>query len=811
MITGATTVDVLVAYLGALAAGHAVLLAPDGDRLGLDLIAAYDPDVVIDAAGISGMDERRLMTSYDLHRDLALLLSTSGSTGSPKMVRLSQQNLQSNAESIAEYLGIVSSDRAVTTLPLYYSYGLSVIHSHLLAGAAIILTDLSVVDSCFWDLFREHGGTTFAGVPHTFDQLDRIGFHRMELPTLRYVTQAGGPLSPDQVLRYAELGRRSGWDLYVMYGQTEATARMAYLPPTLTTRYPNTIGQPVPGGSFTLIPVADAPSDVGELAYSGPNVMLGYAESRDDLGLGRTVHILRTGDLARQVDQVYQIVGRRSRIAKVFGLRIDLQHLETLLADHGVTAWCADAGDAVVIAVRGDMNDADRTRDLLRWQAGLPARATRVCLVAQPPRLATGKPDYRAIATLSDPTPVKVPARPNPPVRTTAHELGELYSQILNRRDVTVDSTFVSLGGDSLSYVEMSIRLEDAVGTLPANWHTTSIRDLAAASSRRTNWRMLETNVGLRAAAIIAIVGTHAQLFTLRGGAHALLAIAGYNVGRFHLTDANRRARIRHILTSIGRIVIPSVVWIAAVAALTGNYTITNVVLLDTVLGSDEWSTRRHFWFVEALVYILVALVLLLTIPALDRAERGWPFWFPITLVGMGLLTRYGLANGQETRLGDAHVIFWLFALGWACAKATSGWHRLLLTVVTSVTVTGFFDAPVRDGVVIGALLLLVWVPVVAIPAPLARLVGVLAGGSLYIYLTHWQIYPYLDDYSTVLAVVASVLFGVGYWKLTSWLVPKAAGRFTSLRRDRRSTPGPNRGSPHHPEHDHVQWGTREQ
>ncbi|PRC48646.1 AMP-dependent synthetase, partial [Mycobacterium sp. ITM-2017-0098] len=159
-------VATLVHYLGALAGGHVVLPVPAG-REHTDVIAAYRPDVVVDASGV----HIRADAGHELHPDLALLMSTSGSTGSPKLVRLSHANLVANAKSIVEYLGIRETDRAATTLPLSYCYGLSVVHSHLLAGATLILTERSVADAEFWDLFRRNQGTTFAGVPYTFELL----------------------------------------------------------------------------------------------------------------------------------------------------------------------------------------------------------------------------------------------------------------------------------------------------------------------------------------------------------------------------------------------------------------------------------------------------------------------------------------------------------------------------------------------------------------------------------------------------------------------------------------------------------------
>ena len=251
LLEAANDVDSVVTYLAALAGGHPVLLAAPGDtERHADLVDRYRPDVV-QASGRQ-MREVRSGTGHDLHPDLAVLLSTSGSTGSPKLVRLSLANVLANARSIAAYLGIRDTDRAITSLPLHYCYGLSVLNSHLVSGAAVVLTELSVADACFWDLVDASGATSFAGVPYTFELLEASGFRDRAVPSLRYLTQAGGRMDPARVREYAELGRRRGWDLFVMYGQTEATARMAYLPPDLAAEHPEAVGVPIPGGAFRL-------------------------------------------------------------------------------------------------------------------------------------------------------------------------------------------------------------------------------------------------------------------------------------------------------------------------------------------------------------------------------------------------------------------------------------------------------------------------------------------------------------------------------------------------------------------------------
>lgn len=762
LVAGANEIEPIVTYLAALTGGHPVLLVPGDSPTALRALAeAYDPDVVAStsADGTWQLDERRDGTAHELHPDLALLLSTSGSTGSPKLVRLSHDNVQSNAEAIADYLQVRDDDRAATTLPMHYCYGLSVINSHLARGAALVLTDLSVVDGCFWDLFRRERVTSFAGVPYTFELLDRVGFAELELPHLRYVTQAGGKLAPERVARYAALGRERGWDLFVMYGQTEATARMAYLPPDLAAEHPHAIGIPIPGGSFALEPLDGIEDpDAGELVFRGPNVMLGYADGPGDLARGRVVEQLRTGDVARRSgDGLYEIVGRRSRFAKVLGLRIDLQRAEALLGG------CCLGGDDELVVATASGEDPTGLRRRAAGELGVPVGAVRVLPVAELPRLTSGKVDYGALAELAragDDEPATVV--------TPQHDLRALFAEVLDLdpRSVRDADTFVGLGGDSLSYVAMSVRLEAVLGHLPANWHVTPLGELVVrGAARGSRWRALETSVMLRALAIVLIVGSHAGLFAILGGAHLLVAVAGFNFARFQLGPGSRLERLSGQLRSVARIALPSVAWIAlATLLLSDAYGLANVLLVNALVGPETWSSQWHFWFVEVLLYVLLALAALLAIPAVDRAERHWPLRVALVVLGVGLLSRFHLL---DLGIFNPRPVLWLFALGWAAARCTTGWQRAGVTALAVATVPGFFGDAQREALVAGGILLLLWVPSVRSPAALCRVAALLASASLYVYLTHWQVYPLLDDLPA-LAVAASLAAGVAYWQIAT-------------------------------------------
>lgn len=849
-LEASNSVATLTAYLAALAGGHPLIVLPAGKRgersSAPAIIDAYEPDVVLRSAPgdeFPLIDERHPGTRHDLHPDLALLASTSGSTGSPKLVRLSAAGVEANAGAIAEYLHLRPGDRAATTLPFSYCYGLSVVNSHLSVGAALALTDLSVVDPCFWDLAREHRVTSFAAVPYTFELLERVGFEQMDLPHLRYITQAGGRLDPERVRHYAQLGRRRGWDLFVMYGQTEATARMAYLPPDLASDHPTAIGVPIPGGSFRLEAVDGL--DERELVYSGPNVMLGYAESPADLALGRTVHELRTGDLARRTDAgLYEIVGRRSRFVKIVGLRVDLGRVERMLADDGAVAAAAGTDELLVVAIEsgtgaaGDGAGGSADDGALRLAAkdlavrlGLPRAAVMLRAVESIPRLANGKTDYKAVLSLADEPPRGRPAanaspiaegRPGEPHTAESHtaarraarrtespaDVARIYAETLEIEAVRGEDTFVSLGGDSLSYVAASVRLEAALGTLPAHWHLVPVSELSRSSApavllgeqrpaegeptRRAAWRRraraaldrgvarttapMETGIVVRAIAIVLIAGTHIDLFVWPGTAHVLFVLAGFNFARFQLTG-DRRTRLKSQTRSLVRILVPSlaVIWLAFF--VTGEYTVHNLFLVHAIFGLEGYTGMSRFWFIEELVYVLLAVMALLAIPRLDALQRRYPWAFPMVLFGFALLTRFGILPV----IPHQGPVLWLFALGWATAVATTSSRRWLLTILTVMTVPGFFENEYRNATIIGGILLLVWLPTLRVPRGLTRVIAVLASSSLYIYVSHWLVFPYLVRWAAgfgidtsqgswflAVALAASLAVGTGYWAIAT-------------------------------------------
>lgn len=343
------------------------------------------------------------------HPDLALLLPTSGSTGSPKLVRLSSRNLQSNAEAIAQYLEITENDRPITSLPMQYTYGLSVINSHVYKGAALLLTDETVFDQSFWDFMKKEHASSIAGVPRTYEMLKMLRMEKMELPDLKVMTQAGGHLPEHLQQYYGTWCMQKNVRFYIMYGQTEATARMSYLPWKRIREKTGSIGLPIPGGRFELTDenghVIEGADQEGELIYYGKNVSLGYARRRQDLATGDENNgCLHTGDMARRDSEgYYYITGRKKRFLKVFGIRVSLDMLEEIFSSKypDCDAACTGRDDHIDLFIEKDREDlpADQAVDYLSAQTRLHPSAFHIHFISSIPRNASGKIRYDQLKT----------------------------------------------------------------------------------------------------------------------------------------------------------------------------------------------------------------------------------------------------------------------------------------------------------------------------------------------------------------------------------------------------------------------------
>ena len=403
----------LAGYVGFMRAGIVPLLISNkiDDQLLSKVIESYQPDYLYlpPEKSISfqncetvfkyedyELKKNNFESAYPLHEDLALLLSTSGSTGSPKYVRQSYRNIESNTAAIVNYLGITEEDRAITTMPMNYTYGLSIINTHLYKGASIILTEDSLINKHFWEALSDNQATTLAGVPYIFEILKKLRFKKMDLPNLKYITQAGGKLEQELCVEFAKICTQKNIKFYIMYGQAEATARISYLPWEQVLQKPGSIGIPIPGGKIWLEDgdgmVIKEGFMAGELVYQGDNVTLGYAKNRFELQKGdENLGILYTGDLAkRDQDDYYYIVGRKKRYLKMFGNRINLDEIEQLIRSEGNECACSGIDDALKIFIT-EPEVENRIKKYISQKTGIHIKGFEIIVVDEIPRNETGK------------------------------------------------------------------------------------------------------------------------------------------------------------------------------------------------------------------------------------------------------------------------------------------------------------------------------------------------------------------------------------------------------------------------------------
>ncbi|MCX7735869.1 MAG: AMP-binding protein [Candidatus Kapabacteria bacterium] len=413
----------VLSYLAALRSGNAVLLLnySTDEQLLRELISTYTPELIIqtntsyqfdnyqlDYNFIDGLSLQKLNfeINSEIYPDTAVLLSTSGTTGSPKLVRLSYKNVQSNAESIAEYLKIEESETAITSLPMSYSYGLSVINSHILKGASIVLTNETIAQKSFWDLFKELSCTSYAGVPYNYFMLERLRFERMNLPSLKYMTQAGGKLAPEKIKHFYEISKAKNFKFFVMYGQTEATARISYVPYEKLGEKIGSAGIPIPGGRISIMDEDSIlpAGENGEVVYSGPNVMLGYAEKREDLAKGDELKgVLRTGDIGYlDNDGFLFITGRLKRFIKVLGQRVNLDEVEKFLEAHlSLQVALPVSDDEIHILIESkNKKDEELVTKIVSETYGFHHSLIVTKCIEQIPVNSSGKKDYPSITKI---------------------------------------------------------------------------------------------------------------------------------------------------------------------------------------------------------------------------------------------------------------------------------------------------------------------------------------------------------------------------------------------------------------------------
>ena len=748
---------VIAAYVSALASGHVVLIcAPDSlDSIG-PIFEIYRPNLLIKQNGDLCVSVPLSDQPIDLHPDLSLLLSTSGTTGEPKLVRLSAENIASNAATIAEYLNLLPDDRAVTTLPLHYIFGLSVLHAHLHAGAALVLNDLSVIDAGFALLFAASKGTSISVVPHQVDLLLANGFGAESLPGLRHIAQAGGKLAASKVREMAALGRQGNWLFYVMYGQTEASPRMAYLPPQDAELHADCVGRPINGGSFAVRGESGQPvvgTDVeGDLIYSGPNVMMGYARTQADLALAKDTFELATGDVAQFTSNGFiKIVGRSARFAKIFGLRISLDQLDAMLRDEGFAAYAVSVEDRLVLLMQ-DMSASAETRQLVANAYKLPLHAIEVAPLSDVPTLPSGKVDFKTLQSLAQKAILSAP--PQLPMAST---MRQTMAEATRRDSVDLDESYTSLGGDSLGYLQVQIYLEKSLGGAPAGWENLTVRELEKLqpdlSKLASFWSHVEIDVVLRVVAITFIILVHLARLPLGGGTWLLLLVMGYSFSRFQRPSLLNKQFRDVFLRLLHPILLLYFILLISYQLFRAEADISYFVLLQNFVSPDQSSFLTAYWFVSLYAQLVVVLLGMFLISPVRQAiaSRPWMASALIFTLTTGLAVaclwltvdpypydRYPGIIGSPVAARSLIITFPIVVLGMMMHTA-NGRLQIALTFAGLVITCLIFPATsTAQPFILGAGgLLLMSRITIPFPAVIARTVTVMAASTLFVYLLH--------------------------------------------------------------------------
>ncbi len=740
-VEAANSEHAIIAYLAARAGGHAVaLLAPDDTEAFAGFEEDFRPDVSFRSVDGRWRRIEHVAASEELHPELSLLLATSGSTGKKRFVRLSRTNVESNAAAIASYLELTTDDRAALILPIHYSYGLSVLNSHLAVGASVFVSAKGVADRGFAEDLAAAGVTNISGVPYSFELMQKTGLPVEDLPLLRFMTVAGGRISAELAETFRERLERLGRELFLMYGQTEATARIAYVPPQALADNPDSIGVAIPGGELALVGEdgrrIEGCGEQGELVYRGPNVMMGYAETRADLARGAEVDELRTGDLAeRCANGFFRIVGRLKRMSKIAGLRISHEAVEHALRLRGIeAAVCGD--DRRLVAAFSSGEAPEDVRRLMIEASGLTALHVDAIAVDALPRLQSGKVDYPAIARLAG--------------HAQKADAGviEAFARAFYPRRVTPVDSFAALGGDSLLYVQLSLTLERKLGRIPEGWEKMPVGALARLGRQTTSrYQTLDAELLMRAAAILLIVVHHATLWPIPGGAAALVMLVGYGLARFH-GAALMRGEVSRLLKALaGNLAVYAPI-VAGFSIVRGEVPWASVFLVGNLGIFDPKHMLPYlYWFVEAYAQIMLIVAGLFSVPLVRRQATKNPF--VAGFCALVLMVALKFAAPVVWPVGGVQIftvpdVLYLAAFGWCAFFARTARQRLavLAAATAAFPVMAWWGGNwtgswVKFMLQLFCVTVLLYLPRVSVPKLVADLALPVAAAGYHIYLFH--------------------------------------------------------------------------
>lgn len=420
LIISENTIGSLLSYIFCIINNHVAIIVDSKTKKKdiLKIFKNYKPNYIFLASNNKFLFKEKCIEKYNFfnevllknkinkkiifNKDLSLLLSTSGSMGSVKFAKLSRKNIKHNTDTIIKYLKINKNDSAITNLPISYSYMISIINTHFEKGGSIIVSNYSLIEKKFWQIFKKNKITSFNGVPYTYEMLSRIGLKNIKINSLRYLTQAGGKLERKILNEINIFCKKNKLKFFSMYGQTEASPRISYLKPQFSSKKIGSIGQGTNGNKIYLIDNNGKKIKLsfqeGEIVCEGKNVFMGYSESFKDLKLNnQSNYKLRTGDLGYfDNDGFFYITSRKNKIAKIFGNRVDLGALEDLMRKKNYKVVCLSDDKKIFIFTEKNY-DKKKLIDCISKISNINIRSFELIKLKYLPRTSNNKINYNEL------------------------------------------------------------------------------------------------------------------------------------------------------------------------------------------------------------------------------------------------------------------------------------------------------------------------------------------------------------------------------------------------------------------------------
>ncbi len=760
--------------------------------------------------------------------DAVGILYTSGSTGEPKGVVLSHRNFVARARCVSEYLNLTSDDR-ILNLPHYsFGFGLDQLFNSFYVGACSVLHNY-VTPQALMNVLVSESVTGVAAVPTALIALTALDWPQEARQSVRYIAAAGGRM-PESAT-YALRCLAPDAEIYLMYGQTE-TLRSTFLPPGEIDRRPNSIGKAISVAKIYVVrpdgTLCD-PNEQGELVQTGDTVALGYWNDPE-----RTAQIFRpapamsegnaepeiavwSGDIVTyDEDGFLYYVGRRDDLIKSSGYRISPSEIEDVISASGLVESAAVVGIKNaeeahdIVAFVTTRENAELNRDALNeyCRRNLPNYMVPHQTVQRDslPLNANSKIDRRRLVSdyleQEDHAPAErtrarraepdggFAARAMAPVlelvglrRRSVASVREIFASAFNMNAIDESLSFSSLGGDSLSYVDVSTALEDFIGHVPENWENVPIRDLEKMQRSSATSTTITPDILLRVAAILGVVGLHNRYTSLAGGVYLLFELSGLSFARFGWSSDPAMVR-RTIFGTMMRIVVPTMLLLLTFFLGDGIIHWSVILFVDNLLAPDSPLWWEGAWFVQCLFQIFLFVGILASIPGVGSFGQKHRYAFGLLFTISALLLHYGLAMTVHSPILSygrlPQYFLWQFGLGWLVFASRSQIQRVvtlatvfgclaLLFTIRNKTGDDTFGSHARYWLVFGTALLL-WMPAISVPRLVAAPLVTIAKSTLFIYLFHWPFdvlaYRWLHINGGPVGIVIGLSGGVGVWLL---------------------------------------------